>query len=455
MAAPTIYRSSDTNAPILTTAPGSLISVLNACLVNGYGSVKATATIHSDGTTVANGNTITIDGIVYTWKTALTPAAGEVLIGANAAANLSNLAAAISRYGTENTNYGTGTTQQTRLQVTNLTATDITLTAFVGGSGGNSIALSTTATHVTVPANFSGGSGSDSTASLGWGVPFTGTNKASYRPAAGIRHYLDIDDSGPDTTALGRNSQWRGYEAMTAVGTGTGQFPTTTQVSACVGILKSTTLDKTARPWLLIGDDRTFYLYTEAAGTDPPNLSTHTWTTMGGFGEALSALTGDLYRSIIYYFSSTSTVIAAAVNAWLARTWTGNSSATFMAMPRQYTGVGSAVWIGPLGNGSYTSSVTSYQIDSGPFTSVNPVDGGVYLNAVDLVERGTSTSASLAPTGIRGRARGSYQTMHTTALADDQTTFSGVGDFAGRTFILIKTTNGFIAHETTSWASSS
>lgn len=41
MVAPILYRSTDASAPSLTGNPGSLITVLDACLVNGYGSKAA------------------------------------------------------------------------------------------------------------------------------------------------------------------------------------------------------------------------------------------------------------------------------------------------------------------------------------------------------------------------------------------------------------------------------
>lgn len=41
MATPTIYRSSDTSAPVLSGTIGALVGVLDACLVNGYGSKAA------------------------------------------------------------------------------------------------------------------------------------------------------------------------------------------------------------------------------------------------------------------------------------------------------------------------------------------------------------------------------------------------------------------------------
>lgn len=41
MVAPTIYRSTDTSAPVLTGEAGTLVALLDACLVDGYGSQSA------------------------------------------------------------------------------------------------------------------------------------------------------------------------------------------------------------------------------------------------------------------------------------------------------------------------------------------------------------------------------------------------------------------------------
>lgn len=47
----TIYRSTDTSAPALTGTAGSLIALLDACLVNGYGSQSAAGWTHAFTTT--------------------------------------------------------------------------------------------------------------------------------------------------------------------------------------------------------------------------------------------------------------------------------------------------------------------------------------------------------------------------------------------------------------------
>jgi hypothetical protein len=63
------------------------------------------ATLTSTNVNVSNNDTVTIGGKVYTFKTALTPLEGEVLIGASADASLLNLIRALNHTGTPNTDY--------------------------------------------------------------------------------------------------------------------------------------------------------------------------------------------------------------------------------------------------------------------------------------------------------------------------------------------------------------
>lgn len=124
---------------------------------SGIDGTKATATITSSGVNVTDGDTITIDTKVYTFKTALTPTEGEVLIGATAAATMDNLKSAINHTGTPNTDYKCAAVHPT---VTATTNTDTgtagtsgsvqTLEAIIIGVVSNTIALTTTAATLTL-----------------------------------------------------------------------------------------------------------------------------------------------------------------------------------------------------------------------------------------------------------------------------------------------------------------
>lgn len=108
--------------------------------------------------TAGNNQTVTIDGVVYTFKTTLTPTAYEVLIGANAAASANNLARAINDSGTAGTHYGTGTAAHPTVTASDNGAGVITLTAATAGTAGNGIVLAETITNFTwAAANLWGG----------------------------------------------------------------------------------------------------------------------------------------------------------------------------------------------------------------------------------------------------------------------------------------------------------
>ena len=112
--------------------------------------VAATGTITRTATNVSDGDTVTLGAQVYTFKTTLTPADYEVLIGADAAASLTNLANAIN---------GTGGTPGTDYQVPAANASAsagtivgsvLPLTALTAGTAGNSIALAETSAQLSV-----------------------------------------------------------------------------------------------------------------------------------------------------------------------------------------------------------------------------------------------------------------------------------------------------------------
>lgn len=283
---------------------------------------------------------------------------------------------------------------------------------------------------------------------LGWGHPFTAANKAVYRAASGVRHYLDVNDASPNGTALGRNAFVRPYEAMTAVGTGTNPWPTATQATQCV-IPKSTSADGTARPWLLIGDALTFIFVSSASGTNPPNLGSSTWGMFFYFGEMFSALSGDLYRSFCMWPTATATQTT-DVGRFSVPADDAGTGAVNQNMPRTYLATGTSIWATVIPNVWFPQF-------GGTRTFPNQVDGGFYLNAYDLAERGTSATGAVATNtfGIRGRPRGLYQNIYNVTSLNDQDTFTGVGDFAGKTFMVLKfsATTGVIV-ETTQWASS-
>lgn len=89
------------------------------------------------------GETVVIGDRTYTWVSTLT-AANQVLIGADLAESLLNMAAAINGDTGEGITYGTGTVQHSLFSAETM-ATALTITARTAGRLGNDIALSETA----------------------------------------------------------------------------------------------------------------------------------------------------------------------------------------------------------------------------------------------------------------------------------------------------------------------
>lgn len=113
--------------------------------------VAATGTIVSTGVNVSDGDIVTIGVTAYRFKTVMA-AAYDVQIGANAAASLANLKAAINASGTPGTEYFAGTLIHPSVAAGTITSTTLLVTANTAGSGGNSIV--TTEVAVTLSWNF-------------------------------------------------------------------------------------------------------------------------------------------------------------------------------------------------------------------------------------------------------------------------------------------------------------
>lgn len=196
------YFSSDmSGAPALSDTAGSLIALLNACLVTGFGSVTVSPLSVASNVataTVSTGHGLTMVGDV-----------GPVvrIEGATPA----------------------GLNGDWRVTVTSSTAFTFAT------SGISDQTASGTITAKRAPAGFE--------------KAFTGTNKAAYRSlnAAGTQIYLRVDDTGTTSaTAIM-------YETMANVDTGTGLSPTSGNVTWAKG---------SSLPWAIFADDRAVYLLT-------------------------------------------------------------------------------------------------------------------------------------------------------------------------------------------------
>lgn len=218
-----VFKSTDSDAPLLAGAAGYLVSVLDACLVNGYNS--KTITITRDGTTATA--TSSAHGF----------ATGQCLLIAGA------------------------------------DQADYNGEFYITVTGGNTF----TFTVANSPATPATGTITAKIAPAGWSKAYSGTNKAAYRMLAGNQRYLRVDDSGTTSARV------VGYESMTGVDTGTNAFPTDIQVSGGLYINKSSVADTSSRGWIIVATDRLAHIFINAGPTTGLICGTQTFGDIKSF----------------------------------------------------------------------------------------------------------------------------------------------------------------------------
>ncbi len=144
------------------------------------------------------------------------------------------------------------------------------------GLNGEKRVLSTTTNTITFAApGIADGAATGSIATrlapAGWAKSFTGTNLAAYRSSdvQGTRMFLRVNDTGAQFARV------IGYENMTDINTGVGLFPTAVQVSGGLAWPKSDAASSAARPWVLIADSRSFYIAFAAYGYPANGFATY------------------------------------------------------------------------------------------------------------------------------------------------------------------------------------
>jgi hypothetical protein len=136
------------------------------------------------------------------------------------------------------------------------------------------------------------GTGATEKLAAGWTEEFTGTNVAAFRnslAAGGTGGYLRVDDSSAQVALL------RSFGSMSDLDTGVGPMPLTSGTFATgAPVKKSESSNATARPWILLADERTFYLHIWPS--DRPLI-----VEFYGGGDGISFLPAEgLFRFLVY-----------------------------------------------------------------------------------------------------------------------------------------------------------
>lgn len=367
------FHSAMAGAPAVSGTAGTLIALLDAILINGFG--------------LGTLDSLVISGSVAT---------ATIAAGHSHEANSVALIAGIT---------GTYAGLNGERRVISATATTFTFdaTGFANGTATGTI------TQKVAPA------------SSYWSKVYSGTNLAVYRSTdpAGTQRYFRVDDSDA------REARVVGYEAMTGVSTGTGPFPTNTQVSGGLYWTRSTVASGTARAWIAAADSRGVIACFAYSGVD----------AYGGysFGDMAPTMAGDAYAA--YLTGSTASRVSGApgqIEDVSYSETTSNSGTTYA--PRSYTGLGTAIQVNKCApslmapTGGSSSGTATWTV---PYP--NPENGGVYVSQMNLIEaagsyRGVLPGVFFIPQNI------------TTASFASKDAVTGITGYTGKVFKAIKNT---------------
>lgn len=368
--------STQVGAPVLNGVAGSLIALLDACLVNGFG--------------LGTPDSVVVAGGVCT----VTRAAGHPMqVG-----TVALLAGCVT------TGAGSLNGEQKVAAVTTTTYSFATTVANQSATG--------TITHKTAPA--------------GWTKLFTGTNLAVYQSSdiTSTKMCLRVDDTATTTAHVTM------YESMTDVNTGVNVSPTTAQVAQ--GFLnwdKSSLANANANEWMFVGDGKAFYngrsYRSFAFPTDVVKA-----VQLHMFGDFIATKAADPYGCVIS--GETATQAGTSISTTSSMGYHAPGAATGFYTPRAYTGLGTSNPTGraaPSYSGGANNTMSGQNTGGMPFP--NPTDGGLYLTQEFIFDAASGTSNNV----FRGYSPGLYVTPQVLPVGAFNTRdiISGVAGLTGKT----------------------
>lgn len=257
----------------------------------------------------------------------------------------------------------------------------------------------------------------------GWTKPFAGANLAAYKQGGGCGFYLRINDGSGTIKA---NAV--GYESMSDIDTGVNAFPTAAQSAPGLYVTLSSAVTSAARQWVLVADEKRFYLWVGHSFTTYADIATAgSLSPIFFFGDIVSYKQGDPYCCQI--------IGAASIDAdyeYFGMSATLGSTTTYgHYIARQANGSG-----GSASNSKYMDYYGANQsatIGRSTIAYPDPVSGALNLSRIP-VSNGSTTRA------VRGRLPGAWAPLNLYPGSNGDT-FSGAGDLAGREFMLLNCAN--------------
>lgn len=314
-------------APVLSGTAGTLIAVLDACLVNGF-AVSAVASL------VVSANVATA-----TVAAGHSAEVGSVVTVSGAAPG--------------------GLNGEKKVLSVNVAKTTLTYDATGIGDQAATGAISL------------------KLAGAGWSKPFSGVNLAAYQSShvAATDCLLRVDDTSA------RVARCVGYESMTGISAGSGPFPSAVQRSGGVYWPKSNAADATARRWAVFADERMFYVI----------LGAHSSVGAAGavvaFGDILPKKTGDAWACVLSgHASDTSGGSSGDLNDYATQR-NSLTTADELYLARAFYGSGGSMpalgMFNPL-----TNNGQAMASGGGAVSFPNGPDGGLYVGPHNILEFG-------------------------------------------------------------------
>lgn len=262
--------------------------------------------------------------------------------------------------------------------------------------------------------------------SLGWSKPFSGTNLAVYRQPSGAQRYLRIDNVNTQNNST-YNAKARAYESMSDVSTGSGPFPTVEQSSSGLVWRISGTNNSTARNWLMIGDEKFFYLIIEDGATAG-------YRSLKFFGDFSSYQSGDLYNQIIGGAHDV-TIQYSPLYQSIDIPGSQDQLKAGLYVARNYTQIGSSTTaIIPFDGYQFTRATPgSAPVGVWP-QMLNPATGDLLFGRFYLSDR----------VSLRGEMPGMWAPLFKcTDVFNHGDVITGIGNLAGRTLKLLRLQDGY------------
>ena len=276
------------------------------------------------------------------------------------------------------------------------------------------------------------GYGSKLPPSPAWTKPFVNAgNIGCYKQGAGSLASLSVNDNAPGAGGA-KEARFTGYDTLTSVSTGTFPVPTAALASAsglpavaASLIRKSATADAVARDWVVVADSSTLYMFVLTGDVTGGNQSWVSW------------MYGDIY-------SLAGSTDPCRICVQGRRVENSGGVVDSLDVFSGYNARVLGMWLAKSAGGGYTATeagkfgfnVTTGGTLKGNIPTPNSANLSYFICPIWVNE--FNTNMGVGP--IRGRMRGFYHFCHAVTTVVDGQIIQGVGDMAGKTFMILRQT---------------